>query len=78
MKFIATRGADKIEIEITEEALIKLSTDAVSQAEHANVESIYKLVASMAGGTTKRTLKPNLSLAQALQVHAHDGHTHSH
>lgn len=78
MKLFARKGSDVIEIEITDEALIKLSADKVSPAQHNTVESIYGSIARLSGGTPRRVLKPNVSLAQALHVHAADGHTHTH
>lgn len=80
MKFFAIKGADKIEVEITEEALIKMGADAVSSPNHATVESVYAVISSMAGGNTRRVLKPtaNATLHAALHAHSGDGHTHTH
>lgn len=78
MKFRAQKGKDIVEIEVTDDGLIKVSTDKVSQENHENCESVYRLVASMAGGSTRRVLKPGVSLQAALHAHTHDGHTHTH
>ena len=67
---------DKIEIEITDNGLFKISTDAVSQPNHALAEGLIRKMQSLAGGTTTRRQKPN-ALAHHHHGHAH-GHTHSH
>lgn len=66
---------DKLEIEITEDGTIKISSDKVSGANHANAEAFYKLLAQNAGGATTRERKQGHG-----HVHEHDhaGTKHSH
>lgn len=80
MKFIAIKGSDRIEVEITDEAVIKLDTGAISGPQHATVESIFATIARDAGGQTRRVIKPGAHnhLHAALKAHAGDGHSHSH
>jgi hypothetical protein len=68
---------DRITIEITEGCLFKVDSDGISQANHTGCEGLIRKMAELAGGQTKRTLRPNASLTQALHAHAHDGHTHT-
>lgn len=76
MRFTATKGQDRVTVEITDEGVIKIETNAVSQANHANCESVFAMVATMAGGSTRRVLKPGINLQQHLHAHMGDGHTH--
>lgn len=63
---------DDIHIEITEEGIIKTSTDKISMANHSNAEAFLKDMARLMGGatTTKRNPKAH--------GHTHDHETHSH
>jgi hypothetical protein len=58
---------DKMEIEIMPDGMIKVSTDAVSAANHMSAEQFLREVARLTGGTTTRTRRG----------HSH-GHAHDH
>ena len=68
---------DKITIEITETGIFKVDTDGVSAPNHSNAEGFIRKMAELAGGTTKRVLKPQASLHAAFHAHTADGHTHA-
>jgi len=55
---------DKFEIEILIDGTIKIASDKVSGANHANAEQFFKLLAQNAGGESSRARKA--------------GHTHTH
>jgi len=56
---------DKFEIEILEDGTIKIASDKVSGANHANSEQFFKLLAQNAGGESSRVRKGH-------------GHSHAH
>jgi len=69
--------SDKIEIEITEDGLIKSSTDKVSMPNHANAEMFLREMARLAGGPTERKRKHGHTGHHAHE-HEHGGEHHSH
>ena len=72
---------DTLTLEILPDGTIKSSADGISAANHDNAESFLRNVATLAGGTVKRTLRTDLPpniLRRALEEHTKDGHTHTH
>lgn len=74
---------DNIQIEILEDGTIKVTTDPISGANHANAEGFLNFMARMAGGETtreKRTDKPVTHTHEHghKHTHSHGGSEHSH
>ena len=63
---------DKVEIEILENGLIKMSTDKVSMPNHGNCEMFLREMVKLAGGEASRKGK------RGALTHTHDGNTHTH
>lgn len=61
---------DAFNIEIKEDGTIRVTTDAVSAANHTNAEQFLRFMAQQAGGDTIRTRRGD--------KHSHGAHTHSH
>ena len=57
-------SSDRMDISILEDGTIRIETDKVSGANHANAEQFFKLLAQNAGGESSRARKA--------------GHTHTH
>ena len=64
---------DKIEIEILDDGSIKISTDAISMANHGGAEMLIRETIKLAGGEANRKQK-----AGHHHMHEHNGHWHSH
>lgn len=60
---------DNIEIEILADGTIKVTTDPISGANHANAEEFLRFMARMAGGETVRVKRTDVH-------HHHHDHTH--
>jgi len=60
---------DEFDIEILADGTIKVSTGAVSPANHMNAEAFMRFIQEKTGGKTTRTHKGG---------HHHHGHTHDH
>jgi len=71
---------DDIQIEITEDGTIKVTTDPVSGANHANAEQFLRDMAAKAGGQTSRRRKGHGHAHEETGTHVHlgGGHTHEH
>jgi len=68
-----TNNEDQLEIEITDEGLIKISADKISAANHLNAEQFLRNVQELAGGKVTRKHKG------AAKGHEHShGHEHHH
>ena len=65
---------DRMQIEITESGVLKITTDVLTAANHANAEAFLAQLARDAGG--KDTTRTRRSDAQ--HTHSHAGHEHSH
>ena len=64
---------DSFAVEILEDGTIKLTTDKVGAANHANAEEFFKYVARMTGGESKRVRR-----ADAPVAHTHTRGTEVH
>lgn len=65
---------DMIEIEVLEDGTIKITTDAISPANHLSADSFLKMIEQLAGGEiTKQKNRKTHG-----QIHQHEGVTHSH
>lgn len=71
---------DDIQIEILEDGTIKVITDPVSGANHANAEQFLRDMAAKAGGETVRRRKGAGHAHEHGHTHVHTGggHTHEH
>ena len=74
---------DNIQIEILEDGTIKITTDPISGANHANAEGFLNFMARMAGGETSREHRKDKAVTHThshghTHTHSHGGHTHSH
>lgn len=66
---------DVMIISITEEAVIKVDTDRISQPNHMNAASFVNEIARLAGGSTTKTHKHK----GAAHLHHHEhGEDHEH
>lgn len=65
---------DIIDIEITEDGLIKSTTPKISAANHANSTEFFKMLARLTGGSTNYTKRNKFS---GTHTHA-NGTTHDH
>lgn len=73
-------NSDKLTIEILPDGTLKTSADSISGANHDNAENFLRNVATLAGGTSTRTIRTDLPrnvLRKALEEHTKDGHTHN-
>jgi hypothetical protein len=61
---------DNFKIQILEDGTIKLVTDGVGAANHANAEQFFAQVARLAGGETERKSR------KGEQHHHHHNHDH--
>jgi len=66
--------SDKLTVDILSDGTVKVTTDPVSPANHANAEALLRDIARGCGGETSRTRRPNA----IGHVHSHEGHVHSH
>ena len=74
MKFIARKGADKIEIEVLADGSFKIITDKISAANHVGAEGLIKLLIAQAGGEGTREIRKG----HQHHTHSHDGIEHTH
>lgn len=70
--------ADTLNIEVLPDGTLKITTDAVSMANHMNAEAFLRESSRLMGGTVKQTRRTDINLSGALHAHAHDGHVHQH
>lgn len=64
---------DHIEIEVLEDGTIKVITDPISGANHANAEEFLRFMARMAGGETTRVKRSDTHHAHGHHHHHYDG-----
>ena len=74
---------DNIQIEILDDGTIKVTTDPVSGANHANAEGFLNFMARMAGGETTREARKDKPVSHThdhahVHTHTHGGTEHSH
>ena len=62
---------DTMSIEILSDGTIKVTTDPISAANHANADAFLKCIAQLAGGEVTREKRPD-------RHHAHQDHGHHH
>jgi hypothetical protein len=67
---------DKFTVEILEDGRVKVTTDAVSPANHMNAESFMRFLQQQLGGETEQIKRKQAH--QHTHQHAHTGHGHSH
>jgi hypothetical protein len=67
---------DAITIEILEDGTLKITTDAVSGANHLNAEKLMASTVAAMGGEVKRERRKEGM--RHTHTHTHGGHTHSH
>lgn len=70
--------ADKIIVEFLDDGNFKLTTDAVSGPNHANAETLFREIATQAGGKVTRRRRVDIHAMLHAHEHAHAGHGHSH
>ena len=64
---------DNIQIDILEDGTIKVTTDAVSPANHLSADKFLAEMQRMAGGEHKQTRRP-----KGRMHHHHHSHNHTH
>lgn len=70
---------DRINYEIMPDGVIKLTTDAVSAANHAAADELLDMIESMSGGERKTTTKLGKEHVAAMHSHSHGpGQQHHH
>lgn len=69
--------SDTIQIEVLEDGTIKVTTDPISGANHANAEQFLAFMSTLAGGETTRVKRGDAHSHSHGHGHSH-GHDHSH
>jgi hypothetical protein len=69
---------DNIQIEVLDDGTIKVTTDPISGANHANAEGFLNFMARMAGGETTRSKRTDKPVTHTHTDHHGHKHTHSH
>ncbi len=69
-------GTDTITIEILEDGTARVTTDAVSPANHVSADALLDLLGKTLGGPVER--RKRVDVKRAVPAHAHGGKTHQH
>jgi hypothetical protein len=69
---------DDLTVEFLPNGQIKVSTDAVSQANHALAENFLRVLSELAGGESVRTKRGTAHNHHHGHSHEHDHEGHSH
>lgn len=68
---------DIIKVTITEDGLVKLETDQISNANHLTAERLVRGIAQVAGGVTSKKQRVKHTHG-AHGTHVHEGEEHHH